>query len=218
VARLAITKGFLADYVKLDKDVQRAVDQAVATFARNSQPGLHLEKPQHVNDDRLRILPVDTDWRGVVLTAGDASPEETYSLVTVLPQDQADAYVTSYQASVNRALEFLDVLDEEVTSPPQPAPEDERLPVDVSAPGLPPPSVVAQILPEVQLLTTEANPAAPLPPLPELQPSAPNVLAEGTTVAEAPTEPVVPKDQRRRLGWPHPLAAWRRFRGRNSAS
>ena len=38
VARLAISKGFLAEYVKLNKDLQRAVDQAIAAFARDSQP------------------------------------------------------------------------------------------------------------------------------------------------------------------------------------
>jgi hypothetical protein len=136
VARLAISKDFLADYAKLDKDVQRAVDQAVATFARHPQPRLHLERPQHVGDDRLRILPVDTSWRGVVLTAGDTSPEDTYSLVTVLPQDQADAYVTSHRFSVNRALKIPEVRDEEAVSQLQPSfhatPEDERLPADVS--------------------------------------------------------------------------------------
>ena len=121
MTRLAISKDFLADYAKLDKDVQRAVDQAVATFAQHSQPGLHLEKPQHVNDDRLRILPVDSRWRGVVLTAGDMSPADTYSLVTVLPQDQADAYVTSHRFSASRALGILEGRDEEAVSQPQPS-------------------------------------------------------------------------------------------------
>jgi hypothetical protein len=108
VARLAISKGCLADYAKLDRDVQRAVDQAVATFARQPHPGLHLEKPQHVNDDRFRILSVDHRWRGVVLAAGDASPPDTYSLVTVLPQDQANAYVASHRFTTGRPLKLLE--------------------------------------------------------------------------------------------------------------
>jgi hypothetical protein len=222
VARLAISKGFLADYVKLDKDVRRAVDQAVATFARHPQPGMQLERPQHVNDDRLRILPVGTRWRGVVLTAGDESPEDTYSLVTVLPQDQADAYVISYQSSVNRALKILKVLDEEVTSQLQPTPEDKQLSADVSDPSLTRPAVAAQIPPALQLLASEADLKVPQTALPESQSTALNMLANNTTVDEAPARVAnateVPERQRGRLSRPHPLTAWRRFRTRTSAS
>ena len=44
MARLAIAKSFLAEYAKLDKDVQGAVDVAIARFARHAQPGLQLER------------------------------------------------------------------------------------------------------------------------------------------------------------------------------
>ena len=117
VARLAISKDFLAEYAKLDKHVQRAVDQAIATFARHPHPGQHLEKPQHGRDDRIRIMPVDGRWRGVVLApedtpAGGTPAGETYCLVTVLPQGKAEAYATSHRFSVNRATGVLEVREE----------------------------------------------------------------------------------------------------------
>ena len=99
MARLAIAKAFLGEYAKLDKDVQYAVDAAITTFARHPHPGQHLEKPRHSRDDRIRLMPVDRGWRGVVLapasgTAGAATDptRDTYCLVTVLPQDKANAY------------------------------------------------------------------------------------------------------------------------------
>jgi superfamily I DNA/RNA helicase len=91
VARLAISKGFLTEYVKLDKPVQRAVDQAIATFARHPHPGQHLHKPQHTHDDQLRIMPLAGPWRGIVLAPATG---DTYCLLTVLPTDKADAYVS----------------------------------------------------------------------------------------------------------------------------
>src|SRR5206468_12469354 len=91
VARLAISKGFLAEYAKLDKRVQRAVDQAVATFARHPHPGQYLETPPHAHDDQLRVMPLDGHWRGIVLAPATG---DTYRLLTALPQDKADAYVS----------------------------------------------------------------------------------------------------------------------------
>ena len=87
MARLAIARGFLAEYAKLDKDVRGAVDVAIAEFAGHAQPGELLEKPQHSWDDRIRTIQVDGGWRGVVL-----APEtgDTYCLITVLPRDKAE--------------------------------------------------------------------------------------------------------------------------------
>jgi hypothetical protein len=119
VARLAISKDFLAEYAKLDRDVQVAVDAAVAKFARHPYPAQHLTKPEHSRDDRIRIMPVNGRWRGVVLapaaTGLATAPSQavastplsnpaadTYCLVTVLPQDQADAYATSHRFGVSQ--------------------------------------------------------------------------------------------------------------------
>ncbi len=113
MARLAIAKGFLAEYAKLDKDVQGAVDVAIARFARHAQPGLQLEKPPYSRDDRIRILPVDSRWHGVVLVPESGPTADTYCLVKVLPRDEANAYAASRRFSVNRALGVLEVRDEE---------------------------------------------------------------------------------------------------------
>jgi superfamily I DNA/RNA helicase len=103
MARLAISQAFLAEYAKLDKDVQVAVDAAVARFARHAHPAQHLHKPENGRDDRIRLMPVNGRWRGVVLAPTATGPTAgTYCLVTVLPQDQAAAYAASDGVTVNQ--------------------------------------------------------------------------------------------------------------------
>lgn len=96
MTRLAIARTFLTEYAKLDKKVQGAVDAAVAGLAKHAQPGQHLEKPKHTGDDRIRLMRVNTRWRGVVLApaAGTAAhpATDTYCLVALLPRDKANAY------------------------------------------------------------------------------------------------------------------------------
>jgi superfamily I DNA/RNA helicase len=91
VARLAISKAFLTDYARLDSETRLAVDAAVSEFARHPHPAQHLEHSPHQADDRLRIMPVNSHWQGVVLAPAptDDGPE-TYSLLTVLPRAEAD--------------------------------------------------------------------------------------------------------------------------------
>ncbi|HEX9042918.1 MAG TPA: UvrD-helicase domain-containing protein [Trebonia sp.] len=100
MARLAIARSFLADYARLDKDVRSAVDAAVVKLARHPDPGRYVEKPPQSWDDRIRTFDVDGRWRGIALApiVGD-----TYCLVTVLPQDKADAYASTRRFSVNPA-------------------------------------------------------------------------------------------------------------------
>ncbi len=118
MARLAIAKGFLAEYAKLEKGVQSAVEAAIAKFAEHTHAGLHLEKLRHGPDDRIRTIRVDQFWRGVVL-APDSG--DTYCLITVLPHDKAIAYATSRRFSVNQALGVLEVRDEETIQQMQPS-------------------------------------------------------------------------------------------------
>ena len=190
MARLAIAKGFLAEYAKLDKDVQGAVDVAIARFARHAQPGLQLEKPPHSRDDRLRILPVDSRWHAVVLVPESGPTADTYCLVTVLPQDQADAYATSRRFSVNRALGVLEVRDEEAIQQLLPPADATRrqLFADVSDAELARLGVDAQILPTVRRLTRETDLEARQQALPEAQYAALHALAGGMTVDEALAE------------------------------
>src|SRR5690349_19065831 len=160
MARLAIAKGFLAEYAKLGKGVQSAVEAAIAKFAEHTHAGLHLEKLQHSRDDRIRTIRVDSFWRGVVL-----APEkgDTYCLITVLPHDKANAYATSHRFSVNQALGVLEVRDEEAIQQLQPSllavtqPPEKRLFAHVSDADLIRLGVDAQILPLVRLLTSDAH-------------------------------------------------------------
>ena len=92
MARLAISKDFLTEYVRLDKRVQRSVDQAIATFARHPHPGEYLEVSQYTQDGQLRIMPLEGYWRGIVLAPATG---DTYCLLTVLPHDKADVYLSS---------------------------------------------------------------------------------------------------------------------------
>jgi len=217
VARLAISKGFLAEYVKLNKDLQRAVDQAIAAFARDSQPALQLETPEHGHDDRIGIMAVNGQWRGVVLTPGDTFPEDTYSLVTVLPQDQVDAYVTNYLFSASQPLEVLtvrpgpagpqDAIGQHEPSV-QATPEAERRPADLGDPATASPRLDAQLGPAVSPLAEEADAETAQPVLPATAAATPDAPVSG--VAEKPA--VV----QRSLA--HPFAAWRsRRRSRQAA-
>jgi superfamily I DNA/RNA helicase len=188
VARLAIAKGFLAEYAKLDKGVQSAVEAAMAKFAEHTHAGLHLEKLQHSRDDRIRTIRVDSFWRGVVLAPDNG---DTYCLITVLPHDKAIAYATSRRFSVNQALGVLEVRDEEAIQQLQPSlqaitrPEERRLFAEVSDADLTRLGVDAQILPLVRLLTSEAHLEALQTMLPEAQHIALLALASGMSAEEA---------------------------------
>jgi hypothetical protein len=109
VARLAIARGFLAEYARLHKDVQSAVDAACARFARHPYPGMLLERPRHSRDGRTGTMRVNGSWRGVVLAPPGG---DTYCLVAVLPTDEADAYAANHRFSVNRAVGVLEIRDE----------------------------------------------------------------------------------------------------------
>ena len=118
MARLAIAKGFLSEYAKLEKNVQSAVESAISKFGEHTYAGLHLEKLNHSRDDRIRTIRVDSFWRGVVLAPATG---DTYCLITVLPHDKANAYASSHRFSVNQALGVLEVRDEEALQQLQPS-------------------------------------------------------------------------------------------------
>ncbi len=191
MARLAIGKGFLTEYGRLDKDVQGAVDAAIAKFAKHPHPGSHLEKPQRSWDDRIRTLEVDNRWRGIVLApmTGD-----TYCLVTILPKDKAKAYATSHRFSVNPALGVLEVRDEEAIQrlrrqlQEAVKPTDKRLFADVTDADLARLGVDAQMLPMIRLMTSEADLETRQTALPEAQYAALHALACGMTLDEAREE------------------------------
>ncbi len=191
MARLAIAKDFLAEYAKLDKSVQSAVEAAFSKFAEHTHAGLHLEKLQHSRDDRVRTIRIDASWRGVVLAPQSG---DTYCLITVLPHDKANAYATSHRISVNQALGVLEIRDDAALEQLQPtlrtvaATADKLLFAEVSDADMKRLGVDGQIIPVVRLLTSEAHLEALQNILPEAQYTALYALASGMTVDEAWTE------------------------------
>ena len=75
MARLAIAKAFLAEYAKLDRKVQGAVDAAVARLAKHAHPGQHLEKPKNTRDDRIRgVAPAPARHADILVSGVTSSP------------------------------------------------------------------------------------------------------------------------------------------------
>ena len=188
MARLAIAKGFLAEYAKLDKDARRAVEAVVTEFAARPHAWRYLEKPRQSLDDRIRLFRVNSLWRGVVL-APDTG--DTYCLITILPHDKAYAYAAGHRFSVNQALGVLEAHDEETIQQLRPSlqptaePDDRRLFADVTDASLTRLGVDAQVLPVVRLLASEADLERLQMALPDAQYAALYALSCGMTVDEA---------------------------------
>ena len=127
MARLAIAKGFLAEYAKLDKDTRRTVEALVTEFAARPHAWRYLEKPRQSMDDRIRFFRVNSLWRGVVL-APDSG--DTYCLITILPHDKAYAYAAGHRFGVNTALGVREAPDEETIEQLRPALEPAAEPGD----------------------------------------------------------------------------------------
>jgi len=193
VARLAIARGFLAEYAKLQKDVQSAVDAACTRFARHPYPAMLLEMPKHSRDGRMGTMRVNGSWRGVVLAPPGS---DTYCLVTVLPPDEANAYAANHRFSVNRAVGVLEVRDEEAVQQLQSSlsaaaeANGRRLFGDVSDADLTWLGVDPNLLPTIRLLTGETDLDMLQAVLPEAQYAALHALASGMTVDEAQDEVV----------------------------
>ena len=191
MARLAIAKGFLAEYAKLDKDTRRTVEALVTEFAARPHAWRYLEKPRQSLDDRIRLFRVNSLWRGVVL-APDTG--DTYCLVTILPHDKAYAYAAGHRFGVHQALGVLEARDEETIKQLRPSlepaakPGDRRLFADVTDSALTRLGVDAQVLPVVRLLAQEADLEKLQMALPDAQYAALYALSCGMTVDEARAE------------------------------
>lgn len=114
---LAIDREFLREYAKLDRPVQERVNEAFGKFEESAHAGQHLEKVHNARDDRFRTIRITAFWRGVVL-----APEsgDTYTLLKVLPHDDAYTWAQRRSASVNGAtggIEIRDVAAIETTLP-----------------------------------------------------------------------------------------------------
>lgn len=189
--RLAIDKDFLSRYARLEKRVQKAVDETLDKFSDVYFAGGHLEKIAEARDPRARTLRVTSGYRGVVLAP---EADDTYLLVTVLPHDEAYAYLRSRRFSVNRALGVLEVRDETALEELTPTlteladTEAARLFNAVSDADLVRLGIDADSLPIVRLLTSEAHLEAMANMLPGAQYDALVALAAGMTPEETWSE------------------------------
>ncbi|VBA35358.1 ATP-dependent DNA helicase UvrD2 [Mycobacterium innocens] len=107
---LAIDKGFLSDLVKLEKPVAKRVTEVFDEFDTATHTGLHLEKINNARNPRFRSIRIDQSWRGIVLApeAGDV-----FTLLKVLPHDDAYAWAQRSNVSVNTATGGIEIRDEE---------------------------------------------------------------------------------------------------------
>ncbi|MEZ0382114.1 UvrD-helicase domain-containing protein [Mycobacterium sp. pW045] len=106
---LAIDKGFLTDLAKLDKPVVKRVTEVFDEFDAATHTGLHLEKIAKARNPRFRSIRIDQSWRGIVL-----APErgDVYTLLKVLPHDDAYAWAERSNISVNAATGGIEIRDE----------------------------------------------------------------------------------------------------------
>lgn len=180
--RLTIDCDFLKSYAKLEKHVQRAVDEVFAKFAEHTFAGLHLERLGGSKDPRIRTIKITNFWRGLVLAPTSG---EEYTLLCVLPHDEANRYATSKKFSVNLAIGVAEVRDQGGLEAIEPALRDAasatetRLFDAVGDGELVALGVDRDVLPLVRLLTSEAHLQAMENLLPKAQYNALLGLASG---------------------------------------
>ncbi|HEY9475281.1 MAG TPA: UvrD-helicase domain-containing protein [Mycobacteriales bacterium] len=108
MSSLGIHKDFLLEFARLEGPVQDRVHAVFTKFENATHTGLHLEKVHNGRDDRLRTIRIDGFWRGVVL-APDTGDQ--YTLLTVLPHDDAYAWAQRRRVSVNSATGRIEIRD-----------------------------------------------------------------------------------------------------------
>ena len=108
MARLGIHRDFLDDLIRLERPVQKKVLSAISKFEEATHAGIHLEKLSGVRDDRLKSIRIDKAIRGIVL-----APEtgDRFTLLKVLPHDDAYAWASRRQVSVNAASGHIEIRD-----------------------------------------------------------------------------------------------------------
>lgn len=107
---LAIDRGFLGDLAKLEKPIVKRVTEVFDEFDAATHTGLHLEKINNARNPRFRSIRIDQSWRGIVLTPARG---DVYTLLKVLPHDDAYAWAQRRNVSVNTATGGIEIRDEE---------------------------------------------------------------------------------------------------------
>jgi hypothetical protein len=106
---LAIDKGFLKDLGKLEKPVYNRVTEVFDEFDAAAHAGLHLEKIANARNPRFRSIRIDQSWRGIVLAPAVG---DVYTLLKVLPHDDAYTWAQRSNVSVNSATGGIEIRDE----------------------------------------------------------------------------------------------------------
>ncbi|MBO4210647.1 UvrD-helicase domain-containing protein [Micromonospora echinofusca] len=183
MAELAIGRGFLPAYARLQRRAQRAVDAAISKFAQHTHAGLHLEKLTGARDPNIRTIRIDQFYRGVVLALG----EEKYALLDVLPHDDAIAFAVSRRFTVNQTLGVLEMRDQagiEEFTRTEPSTPGGALFDQVSNADLVRLGVDADLLPLLRIIATDQQLESLAGRLPETQLDILRGLASGLSVAE----------------------------------
>jgi hypothetical protein len=184
MAEMAIGRGFLSAYARLQRRVQRAVDATISKFAEHTHAGLHLEKLADARDPNIRTIRIDQFYRGVVLSLGD----ERYALLNVLPHDDAIAFAVSRRFTVNQVLGVLEMRDQarieefaraELSQPPSVALFDHVSVADFVRLG-----VDKDLVPLLRVIATDQQLESLAGRLPEAQLDVLEGLASGMSVAE----------------------------------
>ncbi|WP_405139919.1 UvrD-helicase domain-containing protein [Sphaerisporangium sp. NBC_01403] len=110
MAKLGIDMDCLKEAFRLDGPVRSRVADVFAKFEQATHAGLHLEKLNNGRDDRIRTIRIDQFWRGVVLAPESGS---TYTLLKVLPHDDAYRWAERHRISVNVANGHIEIRDSE---------------------------------------------------------------------------------------------------------
>lgn len=200
MAKLAMTREFLAGFHKLDKPLQKAVSAAFEKFAAHTHAGLHLEKIENSRDARIRTIRITDFWRGVVL-----APEsgQDYCLLAVLPHDDAIEYAKSRAVTVNGVLGVLEIRNADALEAISPAlgvvaqETEQRLFSGVKDSDLLSLGIDREVLPLVRVITDEAVLGTLANLLPETQYTALTGLAAGMSVEEVWQEVAAGRTERK---------------------
>lgn len=104
---LVFTKQFLDDFATLQPPVRQKVRELPEKFENAATSGVHLEKLNAQQDDRVRTVRVDQFWRGVVVRLG----EGRYALLRVMGHDQAIDWAKRLKLGVNPVTGIVEILD-----------------------------------------------------------------------------------------------------------
>ncbi|WP_436761107.1 UvrD-helicase domain-containing protein [Streptosporangium sp. V21-05] len=108
--RLGIHQDFLQDLVRLERPLQQKVVETIRKFEQTAHAGAHLEKLNHIRDDRFKSIRIDRKYRGIVLV-----PEQgdEHILLRVGNHDETYAWVQNRRVSVNNAIGHIEIRDTE---------------------------------------------------------------------------------------------------------